>query len=104
MKTAMLYITARDATEARRIAAALVEERLAACANVIDRIHSVYRWKGKVEHGAEALLLAKTRESLVEKAITRVKKLHSYECPCVVSFTIGKGNPDFLKWICDETL
>jgi len=60
MKTAMLYITVADAKEARKIAAALVDERLVACANIIDHIYSVYRWQGKVEKGAEALLTAKT--------------------------------------------
>ena len=103
MKTAMLYITVADAKEARKIAAALVDERLVACANIIDRIYSVYRWKGKVEKGAESLLTAKTKQSLVKKAIARVKKLHSYECPCIVSFPIDKGNPDFLAWISHET-
>lgn len=104
MKTAILYITAKDAKEARKLAAALVKERLAACANIIDRIHSVYRWKGKIEKNAEALVFAKTKASLVTKAISRVRELHSYECPCIVSFPIDKGNPDFLTWISNETM
>jgi periplasmic divalent cation tolerance protein len=104
MKTVMLYITAKDAGEARKIGTALVKERLAACANIVDKIESVYRWKGKLEHGAEALLTAKTKESLAEKAIGRARELHSYECPCIVAFPIVKGNPAFLKWISHETL
>lgn len=104
MKMVMLYITAKDAKEAGMIAAALVKERLAACANIIGPIRSLYRWKGKIEKSAEVLLTAKTKATLAERAIARVRKLHSYECPCVVSFPIGKGNPDFLKWVSIETL
>lgn len=103
MKTALLYITTADKKEAAKIASALVKERLVACANIISGMRSVYRWKGKIVSGAEALLFAKTKQSLVDKAVARVKKLHSYECPCIVSFPIEKGNPDFLKWISDET-
>jgi len=103
MKTVMLYITAKDIAEARKIAETLVKERLAACANILGGINSVYRWKGKIEKSKETLLTAKTKASLVKRAVACVRKLHSYECPCIVSFVIDKGNPDFLKWICDET-
>jgi periplasmic divalent cation tolerance protein len=104
VKTVMLYITAKDMKEAGKIAMALVRARLAACANIIGPIRSTYRWKGKIERSAEVLLTAKTRASLVNKAVARVRELHSYECPCIVSFPIDKGNPDFLKWISHETL
>jgi periplasmic divalent cation tolerance protein len=104
MKTVMLYITAQDAGEAKKIGTALVKERLAACANIIDKIESVYRWKGKLEQGSEALLTVKTKESLAPKAIARARELHSYECPCIVAFPIIQGNPAFLKWISHETL
>lgn len=100
----MLYITAKDAKEAGKIATALVRERLAACANIVSGIRSIYRWKGKIEKSAEVLLTAKTKASLVNKAIARVRELHSYECPCIVSFPVDKGNPDFLKWVSNETL
>lgn len=103
MKTVVLYITASSAKEAKKIGTVLVKERLAACANVIDKIQSIYWWKDKIEKGAEALLIAKTKQLLVKKAIRRVKAIHSYDCPCVVALPIVDGNPSFLKWISQET-
>lgn len=104
MKKVMLYITASNAKEAMKMGRALVTERLAACANIISPICSIYRWKGKIEQGSEALLIAKTKERLANKAINRVRALHRYECPCIVALPIVKGNPAFLQWISDETL
>ena len=104
MKTVMLYITASSKKEAKKIGTALVKERLAACANIIDKIQSIYWWKDKIEHDTEALLVAKTKQRLVKKAISRARALHSYECPCIVALPIVAGNPAFLKWISDETL
>lgn len=99
----LLYVTAADADEALRIGRALVEVRLAACANVIPGMTSVYRWQGKVEQAGEAVLLLKTRASLVEAATERVKALHSYACPCVVALPVEGGNPDYLDWLRRET-
>jgi len=103
MKLNIIYITTKDRDEARRIGRALVEARLAACANVIDGLSSLYWWEGAVQDEAEALLIAKTRESLVPELVEKVKELHSYSCPCIVSLPILDGNPGFLKWINDET-
>jgi periplasmic divalent cation tolerance protein len=104
MKTVMLYVTASDAKEAKKIGTALVKDRLVACVNIIDKIQSVYWWNNKVEKGAEAVLIAKTKQQLVKKAISRIRALHSYECPCIVALPIVAGNPAFLQWISDETL
>lgn len=103
MKYCLVYMTAATAEEARRIGAALVAERLAACANVIDGMCSVYRWEGKVQNDAEAVLIAKTREDLLDALTERVKALHSYAIPCVVGLPIVGGNADFLDWIGAET-
>lgn len=103
MTNCLVYMTAASAEEARLIGTALVEERLAACANVIDGVTSVYRWEGKVVCSDEAVLIAKTREELVPALTERVKALHSYTCPCVVAFPIAGGNGDFLDWIAAET-
>jgi periplasmic divalent cation tolerance protein len=103
MTYCLVYITASTAEEARRIGAALVEERLAACANVIDGMCAIYRWEGKVENAEEAVLIAKTREDLLDALTERVKALHSYEIPCVVGIPIVGGNADFLDWIGAET-
>ena len=103
MSACFIYITASDSEEARRIGRALVEARLAACANVIDRVTSVYWWEGEVQEDGEAVLIAKTREDLVDDLTAKVKELHSYECPCVVALPVAGGNADFLDWIESET-
>lgn len=103
MRTFMIYITASAPEEARRIARFLVDERLAACANVLGPIESIYRWEGKVEEAQEIALIAKTSEPRVEALIARVKELHSYDCPCVVALPIESGYPPFLEWISEET-
>jgi periplasmic divalent cation tolerance protein len=103
MDYCLLYMTAASADEARRIGAALVDENLAACVNVIDGMTSIYRWEGAVRNDSEAVFIAKTRRSLVESVVARVKALHSYTCPCVVALPILDGNPAFLEWIGQET-
>jgi periplasmic divalent cation tolerance protein len=103
MSHCWVYMTTASDDEARRIGRALVEERLAACANVIPGMSSIYWWQGKVDEGQETVLIAKTRQTLVESLTARVKALHSYTVPCVVVLPILGGNADFLKWIADET-
>lgn len=97
-----VYITTQDEAEAEMIGRALVEERLAACVNIFP-VKSVYWWEGEVEAGGEVAMLVKTRSELVDRVIERVKRLHSYDVPCIVSLTIDKGNPDYLKWIDEST-
>jgi periplasmic divalent cation tolerance protein len=97
------YVTAKDARQADRLAAALVRERLAACANILGGIQSVYRWKGRVERGREVALILKTRRTLVPALTERIRKLHTYECPCVIALPVLGGNPDFLAWLAAET-
>lgn len=99
----MIYVTAPDRDEALRIGRTLVEERLAACANVVDGVTSVYWWEGEVQEDAEASLILKSRRELVAALVARVKALHSYSCPCVVQLPIQDGNPEFLSWIVNET-
>lgn len=103
MTCCVCYVTCADAAEAKRIAAALVEERLAACGNVIEGLSSVYRWQGRIETAGECVLLLKTRSALVEQISRRVAELHSYECPCVVALPIEGGHPPYLDWIMAET-
>lgn len=104
MDYSVLYITAGSKNEAVALARGLVEARLAACANVIDGVTSVYWWEGALQQGAEAVVIAKTKAALVERAIARVKELHSYDCPCVVALPITAGNPAFLDWVGAESL
>ena len=99
----LIYITAGSMDEAVAIGKALVSSRLAACANIIDNMNSIYWWEGKVQNEKEVIILAKTKESLVAELIEKVKSIHSYECPCVISVPIIDGNPAFLDWIRRET-
>jgi periplasmic divalent cation tolerance protein len=101
--TRLIYITAENTDEARAIGRALVEARLAACANVLGPMTSIYRWEGVVQEGEEAVLIAKTTAALVEALTAKVQELHSYECPCVVALPVEGGNPAFLDWIAAET-
>jgi periplasmic divalent cation tolerance protein len=98
-----VYVTAANEGEAQRIAEHVVEERLAACANVIGGMRSVYWWQGKLEKAEECVLVFKTRAQLVDALTARVKALHSYSCPCVVALPIVAGSADYLRWIDDET-
>ncbi len=103
MKQAFLYVTVGSTEEAASIARDLLDARLIACANIIDGATSLYRWEGRIEQEKEAVMIAKTREDLVEKVIDRVRELHSYDCPCIVALPIVDGNPAFLDWIDKET-
>jgi periplasmic divalent cation tolerance protein len=98
-----VYATAGDAIEARRIARIVVEERLAACGNVIGGISSVYWWNGAVREATEAVLILKTTADRLDPLIARVKALHSYDCPCIEALPVTAGNPAFLDWISAET-
>lgn len=99
----MLYVTVPSSAEAVAIGRQLVGERLAACVNVLPNMTSVYRWQGQIEQADEAVLLVKTRQELVQSVTSRILTLHSCEVPCVISWTIPSGNPDYLQWIQDET-
>lgn len=99
----LIYITTDGPDEARAIGRALVEDRLAACANVLGPMTSIYRWDGAVQEGNESVLIAKTTAALVEALTAKVRELHSYDCPCVVALPVDGGNPEFLSWIQSET-
>lgn len=103
MTAAFVYMTAANKSEALAIGRALVEERLVACVNILDAMTSVYRWQGRIEEAIETVLIAKTTEEAVPRVVERVKALHSYECPCVISWPVAQGNPDYLQWIHDES-
>ena len=95
--------TAGSRAEAERIAAALVDERLAACVNLVAPITSVYRWRGAVERSEEVLLIVKTRRTLATAAAARIRALHSYELAEAIVVPIAGGAADYLAWIADET-
>lgn len=103
MKPMIAFVTAANADEATRIARALVEERLAACVNIVSPIVSAYRWEGQVQQDAEVLLIIKTTDARLPDLIRRVKALHSYQVPEVIAVPIADGSPDYLQWLLDET-
>jgi len=103
MAVNLIYITAGSLDEARTIGKELVSTRLAACANILEGVNSIYWWGGEIQDDREVILMAKTKASLVPQLIDKVKSLHSYECPCIVSLPILDGNKDFLDWIASET-
>lgn len=103
MSFSMIYCTAKNPREAERIAMSLLKERLIGCANILPRINSIYRWGNKLQKETEALLIAKTQSNLVGKAMSKIKSMHSYEVPCILSLKIDKGNKEFFKWLEEET-
>jgi periplasmic divalent cation tolerance protein len=103
MKFIFVYITTKDKGQAELIGKALVEERIVACVNIIDGMKSIYWWQDKICFDDEAILIAKTRDSHFDKLVSRVKELHSYSIPCIVSLPIENGNPAYLEWLENET-
>lgn len=103
MQTHLIYMTAGSLEEAGKIGKALVDERLAACVNIIEHMHSFYWWEGKVQEDHEVVMIAKTTQPLVDALVAKVKSLHSYSVPCIVAVPISGGNPDFLVWIDEVT-
>ena len=102
MEVNFIYMTAGSRDEARKIGKALVVSRLAACVNILDNINSFYMWEGKVQDETEVVMIAKTTPARVPQLVEKVKSLHSYDCPCIVSIPVSDGNRDFLDWIAEE--
>ena len=98
----VVLVTCGSAREAKRIAQALVERRLAACVNVFStRVRSTYRWKGKVETAAEYLLLIKSSRKRFPALRREVERLHSYEVPEVIALPIAEGSSAYLRWLAE---
>ena len=98
----LVYVTAANRAAALKIARVIVENRLAACANVLDGATSVYWWDGKLTEESEAVLIAKTTSDMTSALIAKIMEIHDYSCPCVVTLPIAEGNPDFLRWVADQ--
>lgn len=95
----ILYITTSGVEESRKIARTLLGEKIAACANIIPQIESIYWWDGDLEEDTESILLLKTRSELVDKVIDRVLEIHSYQTPCALEIQIKKGSQGYLDWL-----
>ena len=99
----LVLTTAGSSDEAKKIAHALVERRLASCVNIIPQMQSVYRWKDQIETAEEWLLLIKTRAETFERLRAAIEGLHSYELPECIMLEITEGDEKYLKWIAENT-
>jgi periplasmic divalent cation tolerance protein len=95
----VVFSTCGSAEEARRIARALVEARLAACVNVVPGIQSIYEWKGAIEESVEWLLVIKSRRDLFPRLTAELKRIHSYEVPEAIAVHVVDGLPEYLRWM-----
>jgi periplasmic divalent cation tolerance protein len=99
----VVFVTCGSEEEALKIGRTLVDERLAACANMISPLRSIYRWEGKICDEKEWLLVIKTQQSTFEDLAKRVKTLHSYSVPEIIALPIVEGSPAYLNWIEENT-
>lgn len=103
MSIVSVYAIFGSDEEARRISRAMVEERLAACVNIIGPCHSIYRWQGKVEEAEEVAAIFKTRTKCAERLIARIAELHSYDVPAAVAWPVSESLKAYRQWVTDET-
>jgi periplasmic divalent cation tolerance protein len=99
----VVFVTSGSEEEGLKIAHALVEERLAACVNLVSPIRSIYRWEGKVWDEKEWLLIIKTQTARFEDVEKKVKSLHSYSVPEIIALPITKGYSSYLNWLKEMT-
>jgi periplasmic divalent cation tolerance protein len=99
----VVLVTAPDETVASRLARALVDERLAACANLVPGVRSVYRWQGRVQEDVEVLLVLKTASARCAALAERVRDLHPYDLPEVVALPVAAGSVPYLEWVVTES-
>ena len=95
----IVLITASSEEEAHKIAELLVNEKKAACVNILPGVDSLFWWEGKIESARESLLLVKTKASLFPEVVELVKRTHSYEVPEIIALPIIAGSEDYLKWL-----
>ena len=103
MNIQLVYMTAGSVEEARAIGRALVEQRLAACVNIIENMNAIYMWDGELQDDREVVILAKTAGHRVPQLVAAVRSMHSYAVPCVVSVPLSGGHRAFLDWVAAET-
>lgn len=99
----IILVTCPDRATAAKIGSALVEEKIAACANLIEGVTSIYRWKNEIHQDAEVLLMVKTRAARFTAVERRVLELHPYEVPEIIACDITAGNLPYLNWIDEST-
>jgi periplasmic divalent cation tolerance protein len=102
MSVVSVYAVFADADEAERIGRMMVEERLAACVNLLGPIRSIYRWQSAIESADEVAAIFKTRHDRVDALITRTAALHSYDVPCIVTWPVDKLLGAYADWVEDS--
>ena len=95
----VILITCVNKREANRISKHLIQQKLVACVNLVEKVRSVFWWQGRIDSASEVLLIAKSRKSLIRKIVKQVKSLHSYKVPEVIALPIVAGNKDYINWI-----
>lgn len=98
----IVYFACKNDLEARKIAKKVIGEKLAFCTNIIANCNSIFRWKGKIEESVETIVIFKTLPHLVNNLIARIKKLHSYQMPEIISWKIDDASPEIVKWASGE--
>jgi periplasmic divalent cation tolerance protein len=98
-----LHVTMPDAEQAAALARALVDERLAACVNIVAGVRSIYQWEGRLQEDDEVLCLIKTRPAVFDQARQRILELHPYEVPEILAFSVDDGSPAYLEWLRQAT-
>ena len=99
MSVVSVYVLFADSEEAERIGRIVVEERLAACINILGPVRSIYRWQGAIESADEVAAILKTSEVEADALITRIAGLHSYEVPCIATWPIDKILGSYADWV-----
>jgi len=102
MSVVSVYAVFADSDEAERVGRQMIEERLAACINVLPPIRSIYRWKGEIGTADEVAAILKTSHGQVDALITRIAALHSYDVPCIVTWPVDKLLADYADWVEDN--
>jgi len=98
----VVFSTCDSEEQAGRIGRALVEQRLAACVNIVPGVRSIYRWKGQIEDAAEWLLIIKSRRGLMDQLRVSIGKIHTYEVPELLAVPVVDGSESYLAWLDSE--
>ena len=95
----MILVTTKDKAQAKKMANALLDGKLIACANIVEHVHSLFVWQGKKDSAEECMLILKSKKNLFNKIVKTVKLLHSYEVPEIIALPIILGEKKYLSWI-----
>ena len=102
-KSILVFCTFTNFASVKSTAESLVNEKLAACVNIIPHVQSIFRWQGKVDNANENVLVIKTKDSLYSELEKRIQELHPYELPEIISVSIDNGLPEYLDWVSEST-